>query len=124
MKAETFSKETIKRIELFCRKSINLCFPIDFKLNHIVGIDEIENIFRMMEDGYQFPRNKQKYEERIQEQFKILAEIGITDNASAIAYLDKLELQLELWAKIKADFDSETEARLKELQQHFLEKNR
>lgn len=56
----------------------------------------------------------------IEEQRKILATIGVTDDASANAYMDKLEQQLEAWGKLKQAFDEETEFRLKALQAEFL----
>jgi hypothetical protein len=59
------------------------------------------------------------YRKQNAEQLQELKVIGIVDDENAIAYIHKIERQIEAWEPIKAAFDKETKERLETLQEDF-----
>lgn len=116
IKAEkTYLEKTVNRVYDLINFDSFDSFPIKVEIGNLIGVDHLE---LLSETSCLLSR--EKYKKRLSEQREILASLGMVDDASANAYMDKLEPQLEAWAKQKQVFDEETEARLKLLQAEFL----
>ena len=114
-----FSEKTIEAAQALSKKIIGFYFPMDFSgLGIMIGVYNLELLSQ-----YDLVLTKDDVQ-KLKYQINKLKALGIVNNNSAIAYIQKIERLLEKWKPIQANFfESVAYPALKQLQADFMAEN-
>jgi hypothetical protein len=115
----TFSRETVESAKALAQEIVMVDFPADFSgLDIIVGVHNLEIIAMYKWIWEKEDANHYKF------QLGTLNDLGIDDDESAIAYIQKTKQLFEKWKPIQSNFiESVVYPRLQELKAEFMAKH-